>query len=295
MLKKYINKFYEYYLKKKFIYRSKKISSLIRKTLSKKNLIYILDVGAGGRYLSPTLNFDGVSKIFMVDPNDNLDVSYNNLLKIMNNKKNIIPIKEGIYKKNAIVNYYKANKSTGSSFINYDKKLIKEKKKVYSYKFLKKKYKISKVDILKVDVEGLELSIIKNILFFEKPLILEVETNFTNSLFGDTFSKTHNFLSKNYFLKTGYPTYKKINNKFNSHTQPFRQGSYASPIYRNPISQMDCYYILKKKNYNLFDLLTLLGYGFIDESLKIFNSIDKNLNNNQKEILTKIFSYYHVK
>ena len=58
---------------------------------------------------------------------------------------------------------------------------------------------------------------------------------------------------------------------------------------------MDCYYILKKKNYNLFDLLTLLGYGFIDESLKIFNSIDKNLNNNQKEILTKIFSYYHVK
>ena len=66
-------------------------------------------------------------------------------------------------------------------------------------------------------------------------------------------------------------------------------------LYRNPISQMDCYYILKKKNYNLFDLLTLLGYGFIDESLKIFNSIDKNLNNNQKEILTKIFSYYHVK
>ena len=67
----------------------------------------------------------------MVDPNDNLDVSYNNLLKIMINKKNITPIKEGIYKKNAIINYYKASISTGSSFINYDKKLIKEKKSIF--------------------------------------------------------------------------------------------------------------------------------------------------------------------
>ena len=49
----------------------------------------------------------------------------------MINKKNITPIKEGIYKKNAIINYYKASISTGSSFINYDKKLIKEKKKKY--------------------------------------------------------------------------------------------------------------------------------------------------------------------
>ena len=53
----------------------------------------------------------------MVDPNDNLDVSYNNLLKIMINKKNITPIKEGIYKKNAIINYYKASISTGLALL----------------------------------------------------------------------------------------------------------------------------------------------------------------------------------
>ena len=117
---------------------------MIKKILTKNNLIYILDIGAGGRYLAPILNFDGASKIFMVDPNDNLDVSYNNLLKIMINKKNITPIKEGIYKKNAIINYYKASISTGSSFINYDKKLIKEKK-VYSYKYLKKNIKYLKL------------------------------------------------------------------------------------------------------------------------------------------------------
>ena len=55
---------------------------------------------------------------------------------------------------------------------------------------------------------------------------------------------------------------------------------------------MDCYYILKKKNYNLSDLLTFLGYGFIDESVKIYNSIEKNLNHNQRETLTQIFNYY---
>ena len=58
---------------------------------------------------------------------------------------------------------------------------------------------------------------------------------------------------------------------------------------------MDCYYILKKKKYDLFDLLTFLGYGFVDESIKIYNSISKNLNNNQKEALNKIFNYYYVK
>ena len=47
MYKAYINRLYEYYLKK-FIYRSKKISSLIKKILTKNNLIYILDIGAGG-------------------------------------------------------------------------------------------------------------------------------------------------------------------------------------------------------------------------------------------------------
>jgi|TARA_B110000483_G_C18198950_1_gene544327 FkbM family methyltransferase len=295
MYRSLINKFYEFFLKKKFIVKSKKISILIKKILPKNYFFYIIDVGAGGRYLPSVLNFDGSSKVFMIDPNDNLNTSYNNLLKITVNKKNIIPIKEGIHKKNGIINYYQAKKSTGSSFINYDDDLKKTKKKVHTYQYLKKKYKILKVDILKVDIEGLELSVLKDVLSFSTPLIIEVEVNFKDSVFGDTFTSIHSLLSKKYFLKTGYPTFKKNENKFNGNLSPFRQGSYASPSFRNPINQMDCYYILKKKNYNIYDLLLLIGYGFFDEAKKIIKILDKQLNINERENLKKICNYFHEK
>lgn len=292
MYRSLINKFYEFFLKKKFISNSKKISFLIKKILKKDFFYYIVDIGAGGRYLPSVLNFDGVSKVFMIDPNDNLNISYKNLVKIVKYKKNIIPIKEGIYKKNTTINYYQALKSTGSSFINYDTNLRKTKKKVYTYKYLKKKYKIHKVDILKVDIEGLELSVLKNVLIFSSPLIIEVEANFKNSVFGDTFTDIHNLLSKKYFLKTGYSTYKRNVSKFNGNLSPFRMGSYASPLFRNPINQMDCYYILKKKNYDIYDLLLLIGYGFFDEAEKIFKILRKKLDINQRENLKKIFNFY---
>jgi FkbM family methyltransferase len=295
MFRSLINKFYEFFLKKKFIIKSKKISILIKKILPNSFFFYIVDVGAGARYLPSVLNFDGFSKVFMIDPNDNLNTSYKNLIKILINKKNIIPIKEGIYKKNGIIDYYQAKKSTGSSFINYDIGLKKTKKKVHTYSYLKKKYKILKVDILKVDIEGLELSVLKDVLLTNSPLIIEVEANFKNSVFGDTFTSIHSFLSKKYFLKTGYPTFKKNENKFNGNLSPFRQGSYASPSFRNPINQMDCYYILKKKSYNIYDLLLLLGYGFFDEAEIIFKILDKKINADQRKNLKKIFDYFYEK
>ena len=288
MFLKAINRIYEYVTKVKFISKSKKISHLIKKNLSKDQIFYIIDVGAGARYLRPVLNFDGSSKIFMIDPNDNLNVSVKNLTGIVKFKSSIIPIKTGIYKKNTTLNYYQANIPTSSSFIKYDKELKPQKKKVYNFSTLRKKYKINKIDILKIDIEGLELEVIKSILKFKNPLIIEIETNFKNSNFGDTFTPIHNFLSKKYNLETIFPSYQSSESNFNSHLKNFKRGTYASPIYRNQVSQMDCYYILNKKNYNYRDLLLLLGYGFVDMAVKKFNNIETQLSFDQRKNFLKI-------
>lgn len=287
MINKILDRIYEFILKKKFIFDSKKISLLIKK-IKQNTFFYIVDVGAGGRYLRPVINFDGSSKIFMIDLNDNLSVSVNNLSKVVKFKKNIIPINKGIFERNTTLNYYPAIIPTSSSFINYDHNLKPVKKKVYTFSTLQKKYKIKKVDILKVDIEGLEVGVLKSILKSNSPLIIEIEANFDNSAFGDTFTKIHNLLSKKYILETVFPTYKSFQNRFNSHLRNFRVGSYASPTYRNPITQMDCYYILKKKNYNIQDLLLLLGYGFIDKANLVFSKLKDELNPKHKENIHKI-------
>ena len=294
-MKKIKLKFYEFFLKKKFIKESKKISISIKNLISKKNLFNILDIGAGARYLPSILNFDGSSKIYMVDPNKNLNVSVKNLSKNLKFKKNIVPIKTGIYTKNTSLNYYLAPIQTSSSFIKYDKKLKPIKKKVYSFSFIKKKYNIGKVDILKIDIEGLEFNILKSVLNYNLPLIIEIETNFKSSAFGDTFSSVHNYLSKKYFLKTAFPVFEKIDSKFNGHLNSFRIGSYASPSYRNPIMQMDCYYILRKKSYDINDMLLLFGYGFIDEAKNIFENIKEKLNEKEINQTKKLFKILYEK
>ena len=74
---------------KKFLYRSKKTSALIRKLSNNKKIISILDIGAGNRYLKTLLNFDGYSNIYMVDPNKNLEWATNNLKKDLNFPENV--------------------------------------------------------------------------------------------------------------------------------------------------------------------------------------------------------------
>jgi FkbM family methyltransferase len=287
MINKTIDRIHEFILKKKFIVNSKMISLLIKK-IKQNSYFYIVDVGAGGRYLRPVINFDGSSKIFMIDLNDNLNVSVTNLHKIVKFKKNIIPINKGIFHRNTTLNYYPSPIPTSSSFIKYDKSLKPVRKKVSTFSTLQKEYKIKKVDILKIDIEGLELGVLKSILKSNSPLIIEIEANFNNSVFGDTFTEIHNFLSKKYMLETAFPTYKSFQNRFNSHLRNFRVGSYASPTYRNPITQMDCYYILKKKHYDINDLLLFLGYGFVDMANQVFLKLKNELNQKQKENFLKI-------
>ena len=92
--------------RKIFISRSKKISLAFRKIL-KKPSIGIVDIGAGHRYLPILLNFDGVSKIAMVDPNKSLDWSYQNFKKIIKYPKNLFKFNFGIGDKTSKKRYYK--------------------------------------------------------------------------------------------------------------------------------------------------------------------------------------------
>ena len=78
--------------RKIFISRSKKISLAFRK-IFKKPVIGIVDIGAGHRYLPILLNFDGVSKIAMVDPNKSLDWSFQNFKDIISYPENLFNFK----------------------------------------------------------------------------------------------------------------------------------------------------------------------------------------------------------
>jgi len=303
-LKYFINRFYRYFNKIIFNYKSQKISKLFRK-LSKLNKIHIYDFGAGLRYLPTLLKFDGISKIHLIDPNDNLEISYRNLKNLFSDKSSIKKYKVAISEKNEKIFYYPAKQSTGSSFIDL-KKTGKEKefsqsyfgnekkilKQVYDFETFKKKNHLKKPDIIKIDVEGFEFKILKSILKKNKPLIIEIEVNFDSSLTGDTFLQVHNILKKNnYRLNTIYPVYTINDDKIGGEKDIFLKGDYHNPLSRNEIDQSDCYYILDKKYYDLRDVVMLFGYGFVIEAKKEFVKIKKNLETTQNQILEKLFNF----
>jgi len=288
LLKK-INK----YKKKKFFnIKTKKISNYLRK-ISTFEKIQIYDIGSGLRYLPTLLKFDGISQIHLIDPNDNIEISYINLKKIFIHKNSIKKYKVGILNKNKKIYYYPAKVSSGSSFLNlrtkkdnsqYDldyfgneKKILK---KVYDFQSFKKKYNLKKADIIKIDVEGSEYKILKSIFKKDKPLIIEVEVNFDNSIIGDTFLKVNNLIKKNnYKLNTIHPTYQMIEKG------SFIKGDYHNPISRNPLNQTDCYYILFKKEYSLRDIVMLIGYGFIIDAEREFLKIKKRFEPEKVKII----------
>ena len=103
--------------RKIFISRSKKISLAFRK-IFKKPIIGIIDIGAGHRYLPILLNFDGVSRIAMVDPNKSLDWSYKNFKKIINYPENLFKFNFGIGNKTSKKKYFITNTLTGSTFVD---------------------------------------------------------------------------------------------------------------------------------------------------------------------------------
>lgn len=284
-----------------FLNKSKIISQYLNEILTKKISVY--DLGAGGRYLSTLYKFDGLSKIYMIDPNENLEISYKNFLKYFKNKKDVKKFKIGISSKNKKLKYYPALVSTGSTFKKIDsKKKIKNisyfgKKKGFFLKVIElssliKRYNLNKPDIIKIDIEGMEYEIINSILKKYKPFIIEVELNLDFGIFKETFTKSHNKLKKyNYILNTLYPAFEKNFESLTNLNYGFEIGSYDFPISRSRIYQLDGFYHLKKEFYDIKELCMLIGYGFVSEAYESFNKNIKKYNVKTMNKFIEIFKF----
>tara|TARA_B110000008_G_C16962062_1_gene560553 strand:+ start:916 stop:1827 length:912 start_codon:yes stop_codon:yes gene_type:complete len=278
---------YKFNIKKKiqrssYILRSRKVS-LALKNILLKDRIGIVDIGAGHRYLPILLNFDGIAKIAMVDPNKSLNWSFDNFKKLIRFSNNLFKFKFGISNKTSKIKYYIANTLTGSTFVDVFKIAKKNSKKLDSDYFGKKNFIIQQVysfkdfrnlffkydiDIIKIDVEGLEDKIISSVMKHSSPFLIEVETNLNSEIYPNSFDKINLLLKKNnYKLLTGFPIYARSikSSKNNS----FTIGSYDNPVLRAPLEQFECIYIKEKKNYDLKEISILLGYGFLHEVKKI--------------------------
>jgi FkbM family methyltransferase len=300
-LKYYKNRINNRILDFKFQLNLKKKNSLIKK-ISSTEKISIVDIGAGNRYLNTLLNFDGVAKIIMIDPHKSLEWSVNNLRKKLKNKNELLFYKVAIGKKTQNKELYLSNRPTGSTLINIHE-ISKNKKikinmnyfsknklkiKVYSFYDFLKKFSLPKPNIVKIDVEGLEVQVVESILKCCKPLLIELETNIDSSLYGNTFANIHKILTKaNYQLKATYPVYENHENSSNA----FLSGNYSFPISRAPLRQMDCIYVLKNNNTKK-KLTILIGWGFIFEAFNLYKKISKRFTPEVRKAINNFFKYY---
>ena len=288
-----------------FIRKSKKISLLLRSLLGINKKISFLDIGAGNRYLTILLNFDGCANVSMVDPHKNLYWSYENLKKQLIYKDLITPYNVGIGKKTTKKTLYIGKKSTGSTFVDIFKvskkkkikldmdyfSISKETVKVFKVSDLLIKYKLKKPEIVKIDVEGLELDVLDSVLDVSKPFLIQIESNINSNLYSNTFNQIHKKLvSLNYNLVTfhplyNYPEYSSVNKKLIN-------DYYDYPRIRSKIMMADSIYILKKRN-TLREIIMLIGYGFLTEAFQIFDKIEKKIEiKNRKKL--KIFFKEHI-
>lgn len=297
-LQYYKNKFKNKILDFKYKLNAEKVANLIKKLSGTKRLS-IFDVGAGNRYLKALLNFDGNAKIIMIDPHKSLEWSVNNLKKKLKNKNEILAYRVAIGKKTQTKQLYLSTRPTGSTLINIHK-IAKSKKikldmnyfsknkltiHVYTFYDFLKKFSLPKPDIVKIDVEGLEIQVVESILKCCKPLIIELETNINSSLYGNTFTNIHKILTKtNYQLKATYPV-------FENHTNPFLSGNYSFPVYRSPLTQMECIYILKTNNTKK-KLAALIGWGFIFEAFNLYKKISKKFTPGLRKVINNFFKHY---
>lgn len=291
--------------RKIFISRSKKISLAFRKIL-KKPLIGIVDIGAGHRYLPILLNFDGVSKIAMVDPNKSLDWSYQNFKKIIKYPEYLYKFNFGIGDKTSKKRYYVTDTLTGSTFVDIYKIANKNKnkldneyfgkkksniQKIYSFKDFIKNFFKYKIDIVKIDVEGFEFKIISSLLKHSRPMLIEVETNLNSEIYPNSFDDINLILKKKgYKLVTAYSIFKK--SKKNNINSSYDSGNYDNPISRLNLEQFECIYIKEKSKYDIKDLTILIGYGLLQEVKKIFGKSKIKCTKFEKDKINKILKNF---
>ena len=73
-----------------------KIKHLYKEILNKKK-INVYDIGAGNRILNELINFDGIGNVYLIDPNKNLQYSYNKLYSIFQDKESIFKISSAAF------------------------------------------------------------------------------------------------------------------------------------------------------------------------------------------------------
>lgn len=293
--KRLIRKFKFLRLKKK----SSKLTKLFKKLLNSKINIY--DIGAGQRILPEIINFDGVSKIHLVDPNKNIDYSYNQLKNYFSDHKNIFKFQTGISDKTKTQTYYESKISTASTFALNAKKLKKysnyynlkpSKRTVYSFKDFLKFYKLSKPDAVKIDVEGLELKVIGSILRCSDPFLVQIEVNINNPIFNESFSAINRIMNKkNYFLYTLFPSYGDFDLSTNKSItdNKVNLNDIETNFSKKYLLQSECYYIKNISNYSFKNFVLTAGFGLTGLFLQKLNK-SKKINLKQKNILTKIYN-----
>ena len=267
-----------------------------------KSKLNIYDIGAGQRILPEIINFDGVSRVHLIDPNKNLDYSFNQLKNYFLDHKNIFKFRTAISDKTKIQKYYESKISTISTFaINFKKSkkytnlypLKPNKKMVYSFRDFLKSRKLQKPDMIKIDVEGLELKVLNSILNCSNPFLLQIEVNINNPIFKESFNTINNILNKkNYFLYTLFPSYGDYN--FSTNQTVFNNNISLNDIETNfnkqSLLQAECYYVKKKSKYSIKEFVLISGFGLSSLFLEKFNINKKILNSNQKKLLTKVYN-----
>lgn len=283
-----------------YILRSKKVSKALRNIYLNNN-IGIVDIGAGHRYLPVLLNFDGIAKIAMIDPNKSLNWAFSNFKKLVKFTENLYKFNFGISNKTSKIKYYVTKTVTGSTFIDVfkNKKLDDEyfgKKKyiiqqVYSFKEFIRNFFKYKIDVIKIDIEGYETRIMPSILKYSKPFLIEIETNLNSEVYPNSFNSINALMIKNnYKLITGIPIYHITQNSHANNA--FISGDYDNPVSRSPIIQFECIYIKDKKNYNLKEVCILLGYGIIYEVEKILKKQKKKLSNKKIQLIKRFIKKF---
>ena len=202
----------------------KKVISFLKNQLNLKNLI-IIDIGAHkGETIELFYRAFNINKIFSFEPNLSLYNFLKSIKKYKNNDKiKIFNLGFGDKNEQKTLNVFTESSSSTLNEINEKTDYFKRKKKFMSFfginkNFLVEKQKvqirnlseflseesIDKIDILKIDTEGYEYNILKNLknndfakirfIYFEHHYDLMIKKNYK-------FSDINNLLLKNKFKK----------------------------------------------------------------------------------------------